>query len=481
MARSLWLKLAAAFGLVVVVGTALMAFLVSRATAAQFTLYVSRGGQALAGRIAPNLAAYYSRAGGWAGVEAVLDDPWTAQGQLTNGHAGGMMDGQHGQMMNGHAGWAMLGSRAILAGADGVVVADSGATLVGTSLDSATLAQGTPVAVGGLRAGTLLIVPNTAPATPAGEFLSAVNRAVLAAGALTSLLALLVSGLVFYQIARPLRGLAAAATRLAQGELSARAPEGPRDEVGQVAISFNQMAGQFERYASERQNMIADVAHELRTPLAVLQSSLEAMLDGLLPASPAELAALHQETLLLNRLIGDLRTLSLAEAGQLQLHCQPLMPAELIRAVAGRFTAAAAAKGATLTVEADPDLPRIQADEQRLGQALANLIDNALRYSPAGSQVRVSAQAADQAVEFAVTDDGPGLPAGDLPHVFDRFWRGERSRNRTTGGSGLGLAIVKQLLEAHGGTVRVASPPQPGAKGTRFTAVIPVAMSADST
>jgi two-component system OmpR family sensor kinase/two-component system sensor histidine kinase BaeS len=282
-----------------------------------------------------------------------------------------------------------------------------------------------------------------------------VNRAALAAGAVTSLLALLVSGLVFFQIARPLRGLAAAAQRLAQGEMNARAPVHSPDEVGQVAVSFNQMAGQLERYAAERQNMIADIAHELRTPLAVIQSNLEAMLDGVLPTSAGELASLHREAVLLNCLIADMRILSLAEAGQLQLDCQPVRPDELIRAVAGRFAAAAAAKGTTLTIELGPELPLIQADEQRMGQALANLIDNALRYSPAGSRVTLSAQVADRAVEFSVTDNGPGIPAADRPHVFDRFWRSERSRNRATGGSGLGLAIVKQLVEAHGGQVRV--------------------------
>jgi two-component system OmpR family sensor kinase/two-component system sensor histidine kinase BaeS len=458
VARSLWLKLAAAFGLVVVVGTTLVAVLVSRAATAQFTLYVSRGGQALAARIAPNLAAYYARAGSWTGVEAVLADPWTAQGQSTGGmgdHMGGGMDPGHGPMMNGGGAWAMLGSRAILAGADGVVVADTGTVLAGTTLDRTALAQATLVEVDGVRVGTLLIVPDTAPATPAGDFLNAVNRAALAAGAVTSLLALLVSGLVFFQIARPLRGLAAAAQRLAQGEMNARAPVHSRDEVGQVAVSFNQMAGQLERYAAERQNMIADIAHELRTPLAVIQSNLEAMLDGVLPASRAELISLHQEVVLLNRLIGDLRTLSLAEAGQLQLDCQPVRPEELLRVVAGRFAAAAAAKGTMLTAELGPELPVIQADEERLGQALANLIDNALRYTPADSHVTVGAQVSASFVEFSVSDNGPGIPPDDLPHVFDRFWRGDRSRNRATGGSGLGLAIVKQLVEAQGGQVRV--------------------------
>ena len=484
MTSSLLVKLAGAFGLVVVVGMLLVVGLTSQATAGQFALYVSRSGQALAARIAPTLTAYYASTGSWADVEAVLADPWTAQGQTMGemaGHGGNITGGTHSQMMGGPAGaWAMFGNRVLLAGSDGLIVADSGDALVGTMLDPASLTQGTPIVAKGQVAGTLLVVPYTVPATPGGEFLGAVNRAALVAGGISAGLALLVSGFLFFQIAGPLRGLAAAAQRIAAGELGVRAPVQSRDEVGQVALRFNQMAAQLERYAAERQRMIADIAHELRTPLAVIQGNLEAMLDGILPASPPELGTLHQEALLLNRLIGDLRTLSLAEAGQLQLHRHPVAVGDLIHQVAGRFAVIVAEKNITLAQAVDGDLPLVMADEQRLGQVLANLLNNALRYSPPGSQVTLGARRVGPVVELTVTDHGPGIPPDDLPHVFDRFWRSEHSRNRATGGSGLGLAIVKQLIEAHGGTVRVESPVtrsarQPG--GTCFVLAVPLSLS----
>lgn len=483
--RSLWLKLAAAFGLVIAVGMALVVGLVSRTTASQFELYVTRGGQALAEQIVPSLEAYYASSGSWLGVEALLADPWAAQSQPMGDwadHNGSMQGELHGQMMDSPAGaWAMFGSRVILAEARGTVVADSGEALAGSTLDAAWLAQGTPIMNDEEVVGTLLVVPYTAPASPAGDFLGAVNRAALAAGLATGGLALVVTGFLFFQIARPLHGLAEAAEEIAEGRLNARAPVRGRDEVGQVAASFNQMAEQLERYAAERKNMIADLAHELRTPLAVIQSNLEAMRDGVLPASAAELDTLHQEAVLLNRLIGDLRTLSLAEAGQLQLDRRPISAGEVVLSVAERFAALAAAQGTRLQTDIHSGLPLILADEQRLGQALANLVDNAVRYSPPGSQVVIGAEQAGPQVILTVTDDGPGLAPTDLPHVFDRFWRGERSRNRATGGSGLGLAIVRQLVEAHGGYVWVestaaAAPGRPG--HTRFAIRLPASSEA---
>ncbi len=477
MIRSLWPKFMAAFALVIVAGVGLVVLLVSRATAGQFALYVTRSGEQIAARVAPNLEAYYSSTGSWIGVETLLADPWTAQGQTADTTGQGMMgNGQHGQMMGAGGVWAMFGSRLIVADAQGTVVADTGDALVGTGLASPDLAQGLTLMAGGQLAGTLLVVPYSAPASPAGDFLGAVNRAALTAGAIAAGLALLVGALLFLQISQPLRGLATAAQAIAAGHLGARAPVRSRDEIGQVATSFNQMADQLERYARERQNMIADIAHELRTPLAVIQSNLEAMLDGVLPTSPAELNSLHQEALLLNRLIGDLRTVSLAEAGQLQLDRQPVTPGDLVHTVSARFAATAAEKLIALTVDVGANLPVILADEQRLGQALANLVDNALRYTPPGSQVMVGAQTSGGQVAFTVTDNGSGIPAADLEHVFDRFWRGERSHNRATGGSGLGLVIVKQLVEAHGGTVRVQSPVSKGqgrSGGTRFVMTIP--------
>jgi signal transduction histidine kinase len=385
-------------------------------------------------------------------------------------HSGPWWQPESDDMMMHENMWTMFGNRLILADANTVVVADTADVLVGSRLPAADLAQGMPITLGEQGIGTLLVTPFDAPATPAGDFLGAVNRSVLWAGLAAGGVALVLGSVLFFQIVRPLRSLSAAAQGIAQGDLSRRVHVGAQDEVGQVALTFNRMAESLERYAAERQNMVADIAHELRTPLSVIQGNLEAMLDGVLPASPEELASLHQETLRLNRLISDLRTLSLAEAGQLCLEKQAVAPGALVRQVSERLRLRAEEKNINLETDVATDLPEIRADPERLTQVITNLVDNALRYTPAGSRVTVAASPAPGGGELFVSDTGPGIPPEELPHVFDRFWRAEKSRNRATGGSGLGLAIVKQLVEAHGGQIQVTS--QVGA-GTQFRIHLP--------
>jgi two-component system, OmpR family, sensor histidine kinase BaeS len=211
---------------------------------------------------------------------------------------------------------------------------------------------------------------------------------------------------------------------------------------------------------------MADVAHELRTPLSGIQGTVEAMQDGVFAFTPNNLDAIHEQVLLLNRLVEDLRTLANAEAGQLSLHREAV---DLAQVAARQRTVQIPhfqQKGVTLTLNASADLPRVDGDEERLGQVLGNLLANALRHTPTGGHVDVQLSAADGQVHLAVIDDGEGIAPEDLPHVFDRFYRGDRSRSRLSGGSGLGLAIVRQLVEAHGGAIRVASPPPGQAQGT---------------
>lgn len=480
--RSLWLKLIGAFALVILVGTGAVVFLVSHATTGQFELYVTQTGRQWAAALAPGLSSYYARFGSWKGVEAVLQNPWAygatssgmSEGEWMGGMGNGMMgdmggwQSESGMMMDNM--WTAVGNRLVLVNAEGVVVADTAGALLGTQLHGDDLARGMPITTGERRVGTLIVTPFDAPATPASDFLGAINRSVLWAGVTAGGVALVIGSALFLQIVRPLRSLAGAARGIEQGDLSQRAWVGDQDEVGQVALTFNQMAEALQRYAAERRNMIADIAHELRTPLSVVQSNLEAMLDGVLPATPEELASLHQETLLLNRLITDLRTLSLAETGQLHLEKQSVDPGELIQYVIERMTPRAEEKKISLEADTLDTLPEIQADSERLTQVITNLVDNALRYTPSGTHVTLGARSMPGGVELSVADTGSGIPPEDLPHIFDRFWRAEKSRNRTLGGSGLGLAIVKQLVEAHGGHIQVES--QLGA-GTHFVIQLP--------
>ncbi|MBO1438483.1 ATP-binding protein [Meiothermus sp. CFH 77666] len=274
-----------------------------------------------------------------------------------------------------------------------------------------------------------------------------------------------VVALVFARrIARPIEAISAAASRLAQGQLSVRIPD-PRgqDEVARLARDFNHMAASLERLEAERKAMIADIAHELRTPLTVMQGRLEAIQDGVLPLERAEIDRLHHQTGLLSRLVEDLRTLSLADAGRLNLVLRELDLAEWTRRVASGFQAALEARQIRLALNLPAHPVLVQADPDRLVQVIGNLLHNALAHTPVGGEVALEVSADTTHAYLKVHDSGPGIPEESLNKVFDRFYRAEASRSRATGGSGLGLSIVKALVELHGGQVVAQNHPMGGA------------------
>ncbi|MBL7065960.1 MAG: HAMP domain-containing histidine kinase [Anaerolineae bacterium] len=283
----------------------------------------------------------------------------------------------------------------------------------------------------------------------------------------------------FRDIATPLADVMAAADAVAEGDLSARVQvteHGPR-EFSRLAESFNRMTEELERADQRRRNLTADVAHELRTPLHIIQGNLEGILDDVYEPTEEHIGATLDETRLLARLVDDLRTLSLAEAGQLPLVLEPVDVIELLADVSTSFSGQAEAAGIDLRVEpalgspngakGDPPAMTIIADVGRLDQVLSNLVANALRHTPSGGVITLRAEVLNGSVRIIVRDTGEGIPAEDLPYVFDRFWRGDRSRSHAHGaGSGLGLAIARQLVQAQGGQIGVES--EPG-RGTMFT------------
>ncbi len=484
MKSSLLFKLLGAFLIVIAIGTLVMTVLTTRATEKAFTLYTTRNGQLYAETLVPPLTAYYAQNGSWSGVETYLQ---TLAGDLPSGSGSGMMGQGHGFGPGANGGngmFSMMGQRLVLADTQGVVVGDSEDTLIGTHLTSADLANGAPISVNGVQVGTLILTPSNlvTTGTPATDFLSSVRRAIISSAGIAALIALIIGAALFFQIISPVRKLRKAANAIAGGDLNQRVSIRSHDELGALGSSFNQMAENLSKAEVQRKHMIADVAHELRTPLAAIQGTLEGMQDGLLPMDREQVDALQSETALLTRLVNDLRLLSLAEAGELKLELQDIEPAEFFPRIVERARVQAQAREITLSAELQPNLPDLRIDSDRITQVMNNLISNAVHYTPRGGKITVgiSHVSGSSSVVVSVTDTGPGIAPADLPYVFDRFYRADKSRSRSSGGSGLGLAIVRQLVEAHGGVVTAESPvfhPDNGqGYGTRISFSLPASL-----
>jgi len=269
----------------------------------------------------------------------------------------------------------------------------------------------------------------------------------------------------FSRYGRPMTNIFAAIDAISEGDLSVRVPEEhyPR-QFGQLAKRFNHMVAELERNEQQRRNLTADIAHELRTPLHIIQGNLEGIIDGVYQPTPEHINNTLDETKLLARLVSDLQTLSLAEAGQLPLHPTRFLIADLMDDLTSSFSSQATSLGIDLRTNITDPAKELTADYDRLNQVLSNLISNAIRHTPKGGTISIETDSIPSGVRIVVRDTGQGIPAEDLPFIFDRFWRGDKSRTERVN-SGLGLAIAKQLILAHGGTIDVES--EVG-KGTTF-------------
>lgn len=482
--NKLWVRLALAFGAVTIIGILVAGLLANRQVNVQFRRFVARD-QIVNSPLVTSLADYYAQNGSWAGVETLFADMGRPEGMM--GHGQGMM----------RRGMPQL----VLADASTRVVFDQGRLRRGAPLTPAELTEAVPIELQGQPVGYVLIsVPGQADLSgPAQAFLRQFNFSLWQAGLVAGGLGVLLGLAIARGLSAPLGRLAFAARRISQGDLSQRVPVSGSAEVAGLARAFNEMAAGLQQAETLRRNMVADIAHELRTPLTVMQGNLQAILDDVYPLEKAEVAAVYDETLILSRLIGDLRELAQAEAGQLSLNLQPVELAPLIERAAGLFEELARDKKIKLAVTLPTHLPPAWTDPDRVRQVLHNLLANALRHTPEGGQVVIEAAwvseqggrgterqrsnafspplprspAPPPFLRITVTDTGPGIPAEDLAHVFNRFWRADRARSREQGGSGLGLAIARQLVEAQGGQIGVESDGVAG-HGSRFWFTLPV-------
>jgi two-component system, OmpR family, sensor histidine kinase BaeS len=295
---------------------------------------------------------------------------------------------------------------------------------------------------------------------PEEAFLASVHRALIWAGLGILLIGLFASYILARSITVPLRRLSIAVEDIAKGNFGRKVAVGTQDEVGHLAIGFNKMTEALAVNNLLRQRLLADIAHELRTPLAVIQGHLEGMLEGVIDSDKEQLSSLYDETTQLSRLIKDLRDLSLAEAGQLALDKKPTDINQLVIHVVQMLKPLADEKNIALETLLEP-VPKVLLDTVRINQVLYNLLTNALRYTPTQGNVKVTSSLqtrnGNKWIRIEVKDTGQGIAQQDLPYIFDHFYRADPSRNRKSGGSGIGLAIVKRLIELHGGTIEVKS------------------------
>ena len=373
---------------------------------------------------------------------------------------GAMMRGVMGQ----GGGPERRGNPITVADARGVVFIPGDRFMMGDRLPPNVLEDAFPMQVDGTTVGYVLASREAFRQSQAEQLLlERVNRTVLFASLGAAGLALILGLVLARTLTQPIRELTMATEAVAQGELEQQVSVRSSDELGELARSFNQMSSDLARSRTLRQQMTADIAHELRTPLSVILSHVDAIEEGVLPATSETLQVIREETAQLSRLVEDLRTLSRADAGELSMTLLPTDPHALLSKAATSHRPLAAEKGIELEVDAEDNLPEIEVDPDRISQVLDNLLSNALRHTPQGGNIRLFARVVHNGVEIGVVDSGPGITPEALPHVFDRFYRADSARGRDLGGSGLGLAIARSIVESHAGSIQAESEPEQGA------------------
>jgi two-component system, OmpR family, sensor histidine kinase BaeS len=481
--KSLTLKLTLAFLVVSLTGIALVAVLVWVITSAEFSRYV------IARRLdeyTTILIDYYKINGSWDGVTDVLINkgliaekyPFSAVPfpNLTGTQAAGSLafagEGPGWNPANkANKNWNLPPVPFVLVDGNSRVIVPTGPFGENAELPADAFPDRVAVSFNQVVVGYVVVTghaPNPNPMEM--SYLKRTNQALMIAAVGSGLIAILLGLLLARSITRPVLDLTHAARALAAGRLTQPVPVRSQDELGELTETFNSMSADLDRANRLRKQMTADIAHDLRTPLSVIIGYLEGMKDGVIKPTIKRFTAMYDEAIYLQRLVEDLRTLSLADAGELSINFQPVYPEEVIQRLAACFQHQAEQKEIQLVTVVEPALPAISIDPERMQQALSNLVGNALRYTPAGGSITLSARRVDKEVCIEVQDSGAGIDAETLPHVFDRFYRGDGARQES--GSGLGLAIAKSIVELQKGHISATS--QGVDRGSLFSIRMPI-------
>ena len=437
--RSITLKMVFAFLGIALISIVLIVLLVRWNTGTEFSRFVSdrRGAE-----LVESLRDYYNANGAWDGVgEIIIAD-------------------------NNQQGPENIPPREpffTLVDANGQVISAGVGYHLGEQVQPAALEQGIPIEVDGQIVGTIVMGRAPFERNPREEeFIQRTTMVLVYSAVGASLVALLLGIFLSRTLTRPLRELTEATHAVAEGELGAQVSVRSRDEMGELAASFNKMSADLARSTEARKQMTADIAHELRTPLSLIIGHAEAVHDGVLPPSRKNFEIIREEALRLEHLVDDLRTLSLADAGELSINRQAISPQKLLNELQLTYQHLAGQKNVIISVDVASEIPMLHIDPGRMTQVLTNILDNALQHTPKGGQINLSAKSVEAGVEFRIRDSGPGIGGEDVNRIFERFYRTDAARHREDGGSGLGLAIAKSIVQAHGGQIWAESAPNLG-------------------
>jgi len=438
--RSITLKMVLAFLGIALVSILLIVLLARWNTGTEFNRFVSdRWGEAMS----ITLSEYYRENGSWKGVQKII-------ASIRNPEAPGNAPPQRFVVFT-------------LADENGHIISAGPGYHAGEVVRQVDLEKGIPVEVDGERVGTLVMGKAPPERNPReAEFIQRTNQMLVFSALGASVVALLIGIFLSRTLTRPIRELTEATQAVAEGDLGLQVSVRSKDEMGQLAESFNKMSADLARSTEARKQMTADIAHELRTPLSLIIGHAEAVHDGVLPPTKENFEIIREEALRLENLVDDLRTLSLADADELSINLQTVSPQKLLTDVQTTYQHIASQKKVKIIVDTPSELPMLNIDPGRMTQVLINILDNAMQHTPAGGQINLSARNVGDSVKLSIQDSGPGIEGEDVNRIFNRFYRTDEARNRDDGGSGLGLAIAKSIVQAHNGQILAESEPGQG-------------------